>query len=112
MDKMPLGLMQRHISEFDRMGDNRKPGDGRRFLARGSQLRTLTEFVAKRLELGWTYLEDHPQDIDAEDHWYGLLEIYEKANDVLDKHGVGVDRVSSAKLILDAHEVDDGEQST
>lgn len=99
--KLPIDLIDKHIAEFRRMADNPTRATARRFYARGAFLAGLRDSLNTRLQIGWIWLEQHPDDVAHFDLWCSLLDRYQAINDLLGAYASEAMRESAASLIFE-----------
>ena len=98
--KMNVDTMRKHLTDFNSLAQ-KQPDDktARRFLARGAFLRQLGDVLDSRLQKGWTYLLQHPDDDKASTLWFSLLDMYEQINAALEASPVDLTDAARKMLI-------------
>ena len=99
----------RLVDEFESMvrrckSTGKEPDE--RFYAIGTKVDTLRCETATRLWKGFDYLQENPNNEDAENLWIELLQMYERACDLLEE-GAKLITVNPAIKIFDGEEVYD-----
>lgn len=103
--KMPLDQVDHIIMEFLWLTKKtqRTHAETMRLVARGGYLSALRDSLQKRLEDGWVFLNEHPENVPAATLWFGILERYENMCEALNRSPIDV--VEAGKHIFKGERV-------
>lgn len=95
-------LIQKYIAEFISLSQRRSDKTlTARYYKAGTRLNDIRDRVSDRLDVGYHYLIDHPDDEKADALWFELLEKYEILCDVLHASEERADVIEAAEAIFD-----------
>lgn len=110
--KMPLRVIDLHVAEFRELAQSGGEWEGRRrrrFLAKGAYLSALRDSMQVRLEVGWSMLQQTPDDLELSKFWFDLLRKYEDICDTLSQYAEPNMREEAASFIFGLERINDGE---